>query len=203
MLTRRQKEILDIIEELAASRGYGPSLKEIADRLGIASPSCVFKHLAAMEKRGVVRRRPGEARSVEVVRPASVPSDDAPEIPLLGKIAAGRPIEALEAAETIRVPADLLGRGTHYVLKVSGDSMTGEYIADGDFVVVREAADVENGELTVALVDEENATLKRLYREADGRVRLQPSNPAFPPIMVEPGRVRVRGVVVGVMRKYR
>jgi len=209
-LTKRQKEILAFIESFLDRHGYSPSLEEIGAHFGFASPNAAFKHLQALEKRGFIRRHTHAARSIELVKPAdSVASDGAAatpallELPLLGAIAAGAPIEALEDVETIHVPSDFAGRGSHYVLRVRGRSMIDEHIEDGDFVIVQQAAAAGNGDLVVALLDGENATLKRHYREPDGRIRLQPANPEMAPLFVAEDRLRIRGIVVGVMRKYR
>ena len=198
-LTKRQKEILEHIQGFMDRHGYSPSIEEIGAHFGFASPNAAFKHLKALEKRGYIRRLTHSARSIELVRPAE---PAAVALPLLGAIAAGTPIEALEAVETVLVPADFTGRGTHFVLRVRGQSMIEEHIEDGDLVIVREAGAAANGEMVVALVDGESATLKRFYREGD-RIRLQPANPAMAPLVVPEERVRVRGVVIGVMRKYR
>jgi len=198
-LTKRQKEILEHIQGFMDRHGYSPSIEEIGTHFGFASSNAAFKHLKALEKRGYIRRLTHSARSIELVRPAE---PAAVALPLLGAIAAGTPIEALETVETVLVPADFTGRGTHFVLRVRGQSMIEEHIEDGDLVIVREADAAANGEMVVALVDGESATLKRFYREGD-RIRLQPANPAMAPLVVPEERVRVRGVVVGVMRKYR
>ena len=208
-LTPRQKEILAFIQAFVDRNGYSPSLEEIGAHFGFASPNAAFKHLQALEKRGFIRRRqPHSARAIELVPPGeAAAAAGAPaallELPLLGAIAAGAPIEALEDVETIHVPSDFAGRGSHYVLRVRGQSMIDEHIEDGDFVIVQEAAAADNGDLVVALLDGESATLKRFFREAGGRVRLQPANPAVAPLVVAEDRLRIRGIVVGVMRKYR
>ena len=209
-LTPRQKEILAFIQTFVDRHGYSPSLEEIGAHFGFASPNAAFKHLQALEKRGFIRRRQVHAaRAIELVPPeeaaaaAGAPTAALLELPLLGAIAAGAPIEALEDVETIHVPSDFAGRGTHYVLRVRGQSMIDEHIEDGDFVIVQEAAAADNGDLVVALLDGESATLKRFYREPGGRIRLQPANPAVAPLLVAEDRLRIRGIVVGVMRKYR
>jgi repressor LexA len=209
-LTPRQKEILAFIQTFVDRHGYSPSLEEIGAHFGFASPNAAFKHLQALEKRGFIRRRQVHAaRAIELVPPeeaaaaAGAPPAALLELPLLGAIAAGAPIEALEDVETIHVPSDFAGRGTHYVLRVRGQSMIDEHIEDGDFVIVQEAAAADNGDLVVALLDGESATLKRFYREPGGRIRLQPANPAVAPLLVAEDRLRIRGIVVGVMRKYR
>jgi repressor LexA len=199
-LTRRQKEILDFVTEFITREGYSPSMEEIAGHFHFASLNAVFKHLAALESRGYLHRDANRARSIELKR------SDAPSarmLPLYGYIAAGRPIEAISASETLTVPEDLLpGRGSYYVLRIQGESMIDEHIADGDYVVVDSSAQAENGKTVVALVDDESATLKKLYREGS-QVRLQPANPAMSPMILEASRVKVQGVVVAVMRKYR
>jgi repressor LexA len=197
-LTKRQKEILDYITEFIDSEGYSPSMEEIAARFEFASLNAVYKHLEALSARGVLRRDPNRARSIEL----SGARCGVQGIPLYGYVAAGRPIEAVANSETVNIPDEFLtGKGPHYILRVQGESMIEEHIADGDFVIVESRKDARNGEVVVALVDSENVTLKRLYRE-DGRVRLQPANAAMPPIFLDPDRVAIQGVVVGVMRKY-
>jgi repressor LexA len=197
-LTKRQKEILDYITQFIDSEGYSPSMEEIAARFEFASLNAVYKHLEALSARGFLRRDPNRARSIEL----SSARAPAKSVPLFGYVAAGRPIEAVANAETVNVPDEFLtGKGPHYVLRVQGESMIEEHIADGDYVIVESRNDVGNGEMVVALVDNENVTLKRLYRES-GHVRLQPANAAMPAILLDPDRVSVQGVVVGVMRRY-
>lgn len=200
-LTRRQKEILDHIEAFLEQRGYPPSFEEIARHFGYSSLATVHEHLNNLARKGYIRKAYNESRSIELV--PSEPAAAGLEIPLLGRVAAGMPIEAVEDRETVQVPPDMLRRkGDNFVLKVEGDSMIEEQIRDGDFIVVNARPTAEEGEMVVALVDGESATVKKLYREADGRVRLQPANEAMDPIMVEADRLQVQGVVVGVIRKY-
>jgi len=199
-LTRRQKEILDFITEFIGRKGYSPSMEEKAERFAIASLNAVYKHLEALQTRGYLTRDANRARSIELAagnRPL------AKELPLYGYIAAGHPIDAVRGAETLAIPEDLLGgKGEHYVLRVRGDSMIDEHIADGDYVIVESRREAGNGEMVVALVDDESATMKRLYREGE-EIRLQPANSALAPMRYAAERVRVQGVIVGVMRKYR
>ncbi len=199
-LTRRQKEILDFVTDFIEREGYSPSMEEIACHFKFASLNAVFKHLAALETRGFLHRDPNHARSIELKRA------DSPAVrmlPLFGNIAAGRPIEAISGSETITVPEELLpSRGSFYVLRVQGESMIDDHIENGDFVVIDSRAPAENGQTVVALVDGENVTLKRLYRDGS-QVRLQPANPAINPMVLDGSRVRVQGVVVALMRKYR
>lgn len=198
-LTRRQKEILDFIREFIERNGYSPSMEEIAGRFGIASLNAVYKHLEALRIRGYLRRDANRARSIELAPAAS----GGRLIPLFGYVAAGRPIEAVAAPETLAVPEEFLPRrGSCYVLRVQGDSMIDEHIADGDYIIVEAREEALDGEMVVALIDGENVTLKRIYREG-GTVRLQPSNPGMPPMILDAARVRVQGVVAGVMRKFR
>lgn len=197
--TKRQKEILETIESFIAEKGYAPSLKEIARRCGLSSVATVHKHLALMQERGLLRREKSRRRGIELT-PAA-PSAQAVEVPLLGTIAAGRPIEAVADASKVMLPRDMVRKGRTYVLRVRGDSMRDEQIRDGDYVVVEDRQEARDGEVVVALIDGREATLKTLHREA-GRVRLQPANPAVKPIYVRPSDLRVQGVVTGVLRRY-
>lgn len=202
-LTRRQKEILDFISSFVDSYGYSPSFEEIADFFGYRSLATVHEHLSNLEEKGYIRKNYNESRSIELLDPDM--GLQAVDLPLLGTVAAGEPIEAVEEKETLSVPEDMVtggGGGEHYVLRVRGDSMIDEQIRDGDYVVVQSRDDAHNGEMVIALVDGESATMKKFYREEDGRVRLQPANPELSPIFLDEERVRVRGIVVGVIRKY-
>ena len=200
-LTKRQKEILDFIESFLEAHGYSPSFEEIADYFGYRSLATVHEHLSNLEDKGYIRKNYNESRSIELVD--ARPSPASPELPLAGTVAAGEPIEAIEEREHLAVPEDMIA-GTaaeHYVLRVRGDSMIDEQIRDGDYVVVEARDDARNGETVIALVDGEDATMKKYYREGSD-IRLQPANPALDPIVLDEQRVRVRGVVVGVIRKY-
>ena len=198
-LTKRQFDVLEFIRHFRERRGFSPTLEELGQHFGVSKVT-IHEHICALEKKGAVRRSKGEARAVEPVdEPAQI--DGLAPMPLLGHIAAGQPIDAVEDRETIDL-TDLLARDREcYVLRVRGSSMIDEQIRDGDFVIVerREAAD--DGETVVALLDGGEATLKKLYREED-RVRLQPANPEMRPIYADPDDVRIQGVVVGVLRKY-
>jgi len=198
--TRRQKEIVEALRSLEAELGRTPKLLEIARRAGLASVSTVHKHLALLEARGLLkRRRRGRRRRLDLLPAAS--SGAAVEVPLLGRIAAGRPIEAIADPGAVALPAGLARGGRTYVLQVKGDSMVEEQILDGDYVVVEERTTARNGEVVVALVDGREATLKTLRRDR-GRVRLVPANPSMKPIEVRPESLRVQGVVAGVLRRY-
>ncbi|MGH9204882.1 MAG: transcriptional repressor LexA [Vicinamibacterales bacterium] len=198
-LTKRQREILDYLNEFIQQHGYAPSLEEIGRRFNLSSLATVHKHLTNLQEKGFIRRAWNRSRSVELV-PARG-AGRAMELPLLGFVAAGAPIEAVAGTETIAVPETLAGKRDSYVLRVKGDSMIDEQIRDGDFVIVEDRRSADNGEMVIALVGGQNVTLKKLYRE-NGKIRLQPANPAMQPLLIEPDQVQVQGVVVGVMRKY-
>ncbi len=200
-LTRRQKQILDYLQSYIVEHGYAPSFEEIAERFAFRSLATVHEHLTNLQRKGYIRRSHNESRSIELVpMPGQAGATD---LPLLGRVAAGQPIEAVVNPETISVPNDLIPRrGACYVLRVEGESMVDEQIADGDYVVVhgREAAD--DGEMIIALVEGTSATVKRLYREPGGWIRLQPANDRVQPIRVHEDNLLIQGVVVGVIRKY-
>lgn len=200
-LTKRQREILDYLNEFIQQHGYAPSLEEIGRRFNLSSLATVHKHLTNLQEKGFIRRAWNRSRSVELVPTRA--GGRAVELPLLGFVAAGVPIEAVDPAnnETIAVPEALIGKGDSYVLRVKGDSMIDEQIRDGDFVIVENRKSVDNGEMVIALLGGVDVTLKKFYRE-NGKVRLQPANPAMQPIIVGLNDVEVQGVVVGVMRKY-
>ncbi|MBZ0271394.1 transcriptional repressor LexA [bacterium] len=201
-LTKKQKQILDFIEEHLRAEGYAPSLREIAAHFGLASVATVHQHVSALEEMGALSRESNRSRSLRPV------ADDPPPagvyVPVLGAIAAGRPIPAIETlddADTIALPEDMIGRGDHFALRVEGDSMIEEGIFDGDLVIARRQEKAENGEVVVALVDEAEATVKRLRRQ-NSDITLIPANPNLSPVTYSEERVRVQGVVVGLMRKY-
>lgn len=197
-ITRRQKEILDFLRNFLERRGYSPTLEEIAAHFQMASLNGVYKHLRALERRGFIRRLANQARSIQILDPESA---GRATLPLLGYVVAGRPIEAVSNVEEISVPESFLTRRRNYVVQVRGDSMIDEHIQDGDYVIVEERSEAQNGELVVALIDGENATLKRYYREG-GSIRLQPAHPRLQPLLLGEDRVQIQGVVVGIMRKY-
>ncbi len=201
-LTERQKEILGFIRETLRERGVSPTHREICERFGYSSYGTAHKHLKLLEQKGYLRRHWNQKRGVELTEPEAADAAVERELPFLGIIAAGRPIEAVAGDESVHVPPHLLhGRnGDHYVLKVQGDSMIDEGIHDGDLVVVKRREEGLAGEMVVALVGDE-VTLKRFYPEGD-KVRLQPSNPSMEPIWVAADQVRVQGIVVGLMRKF-
>jgi repressor LexA len=199
-LTRRQKEIFDFVSRHIHRKGYAPTIEEIGEHFQLRSLATVHKHLANLQEKGLIKRAWNRSRALELV-PAEV-TVRAIELPLLGRVAAGTPIEAIQATETIFVPEDMVGRKDTYVLQVKGDSMIDEQIRDGDYVIVENRKSARDGEMVIALLEGDRATLKKLYREAAGRVRLQPANARMKPIFVDAESVRVQGVVIGVLRKY-
>jgi len=199
-LTRRQKQILDFVAQHIAREGYAPTIEEIGAHFGLRSVATVHKHLANLQSKGRIKREWNRSRALELV--PSQMEVRAVELPLLGRVAAGTPIEAIESAETVFVPEDMLGRGETYVLQVKGDSMIEEQIRDGDYVIVENRQEARDGEMVIALIDGENVTLKKLYREPGRRVRLQPANARLDPIYVDADRLQVQGVVIGVLRRY-
>jgi repressor LexA len=199
-LTRRQKEILDYLGRYIERRGYAPTIEEIGEHFGLSSLATVHKHLSNLQEKGLVKRAWNRSRALELV-PTRV-EVHAVELPLLGRVAAGTPIEAVQSTETVFVPEDMVGRRDTYVLQVKGDSMIDEQIRDGDYVIVEDRQAARDGEMVIALLEGENVTLKKLFRERDGRVRLQPANATLHPIYVDPRALRIQGVVIGVLRRY-
>ncbi len=198
-LTRRQREILDYLKEFIDEQGYAPSLEEIGTRFGLSSLATVHKHLMNLQEKGFIRRAWNRSRSVELVQARA--GGRAIDLPLLGYVAAGEPIEAVAGAETVTVPEDLVGARETYALRVRGNSMIDEQIRDGDLVVVEDRRVARNGEMVVALIDGSDVTLKTFYREKN-HIRLQPANEALAPIIAKPETVQVQGVVIGVIRRY-
>jgi repressor LexA len=198
MLTPRQRAAYDFIEGFAGRHGYAPSFEELRRHLGVASLNAVAKLVVQLRRRGYLADAPPNAKRslAPPVRHA-----DGDTIPLLGVVAAGRPIEPVEDAEPVEIPASMTGRGERYALRVRGDSMIEDGIRDGDLIVVRRAREAANGQTVVAVVDGE-ATLKRFHRATRGRVELRPANPAFQPIRVSADRVEIRGILVGLLRRY-
>jgi repressor LexA len=199
-LTRRQKEILDYLGRHIERKGYAPTIEEIGDHFGLSSLATVHKHLTNLQEKGLIKREWNRSRALELV-PTEV-AVRAVELPLLGRVAAGTPIEAVQSTETIFVPEDMVGKKSTYVLQVKGDSMIEEQIRDGDYVIVEDRTTARDGEMVIALLEGENVTLKKLFREGGGKVRLQPANSRMKPIFVDQDDVRVQGVVIGVLRKY-
>jgi len=202
-LTKRQREVLDFISDFIRDRGYSPSIQEIGAGLGMSSVATVHKHLTQLKRKGRIRHEPNRKRSFEVAEDDFGGASKTVELPLVGIIAAGEPIEAIENSETIAVPTELVPkRGMRkFVLRVKGNSMKDAHIIDGDFVIVANEQAPTNGQTVVALLDGENATLKKYYREGDS-IRLQPANEEINPIIVKERDIRVQGIVVGLMRRY-
>jgi repressor LexA len=197
-ITRRQREVYDFISRFVAENNYSPSYEEIRIGLGLNSLATVHKHISNLEKKALLTRDYNRSRSIDLLPPKgklkqSMSVNTSVVLPLLGRIAAGRPIEAVQNPETISL-AD-------FVLEVRGDSMQDEAILDGDYVLVEKSKTAHNGDIVVALVDTTDATLKRFYREGD-KIRLQPSNSTMKPIIVPASTVEVQGRVIGVLRKY-
>jgi repressor LexA len=205
-LTKRQKEVLNYLVTFMNKHGYSPSFEEIAHSLKLSSLATVHKHLSTLEKKGFIRRGYNQSRSIEVMqlpRPVreQVLDRHVVELPLAGRIAAGRPLEAVEDREAISLADFARGQNT-FVLQVKGESMREDHILDGDYIVVEQTQVANPGEIVVALVGEDEATVKRFYREQGGRIRLQPANSTMSPIVVPAADVKIQGRVVGVLRKY-
>jgi repressor LexA len=198
-VTKRQKEVLDAIEAFVERHGYAPSLEEIGRSLKLSSVSTVHKHLTNLQRKGLLSREWNRGRSVTVTPPAAPAG--AVEIPLLGTVAAGAPIEAVANPDTITVPVELIGRRRAFALKVKGDSMIDEHICDGDTVILEARDTARGGETVVALVRGQDATLKKYYRDG-AKIRLEPANAKLQPIVVPEDQVRIQGVVIGVIRRY-
>jgi repressor LexA len=198
-LTERQRDVLEFIEGHIEKSGVAPTLQEIADAFGFRSTASAQKHVAHLQKKGFLERRKHQKRGL--VLPSSSSGRGAADLPLFGVVAAGSPIESLPDDERVAVPSDFLRSGDHYVLRVRGDSMIDDGVHDGDLVVVQRKQSASDGEMVVALVGGE-VTLKRIYRESDAMVRLQPSNPQVPVLIAPASDVEVQGLVVGLLRRY-
>jgi repressor LexA len=216
MLTRKQHELLLYIDERLNESGVSPSFEEMKDALDLKSKSGVHRLISALEERGFIRRLANRARALEVLRmpdskgqaataaaPAAPPraANDILDIPLHGRIAAGTPIEALQGTDTLPVPAALLGPGEHYALEVAGDSMVDEGILDGDYALIRRQDTARDGEIVVALINDEEATLKTFRREGQ-MIRLDPANRLYDPQRFRPDQVQIQGRLAGLLRRY-
>jgi repressor LexA len=199
VLTPRQREVYEFIQRFAEARGYAPTIAEIRAHFGLSSPATVHQLLSVLEREGLIRRIKHASRGIELVKQET--SEPPCEIPLLGVVAAGHPIEAVLNHESVAIPPDMLGRTRTFALRVRGDSMIDEQIRDGDYLIVESRQTAENGQTVVALVDGNDTTVKRFYREAS-QVRLEPANPAYQPIIKPADRVNIQGIVIGVIRKY-
>jgi repressor LexA len=217
MLTRKQHELLTYIHTHLGENGVSPSFEEMKEALDLKSKSGVHRLISALEERGFIRRLPNRARALEVMRmpdvraaiasdptpPVRVPeaANDVIELPLHGRIAAGMPIEAMEGQSTLPVPAALLGPGEHYALEVAGDSMVEEGILDGDYALIRKTDVARDGEIVVALINNEEATLKTFRREGQ-MIRLDPANRNYDPQRYRPDQVAIQGKLAGLLRRY-
>jgi repressor LexA len=200
-LTPRQLDVLVAIRDYRHLHGYSPTMQELADQLG-TSKVTIFEHVGALEKKRVLRRDKHKARSLEIIADERLPDENRnTKLPLLGSIAAGSPIEAVENREELDMEQMFRSKNGVYVLRVRGESMIEDHLCDGDYVVIERRETARNGEQVVALLDSGEATLKRYYKEGN-RIRLQPANSAMEPRFVEAGRCRVQGVVIGVLRSY-
>jgi repressor LexA len=200
MLTDRSRDTYDFIVGYVAAHGYAPKLREIADHLGIRSRGTVHRYLQALIEAGLIEIEPERARGIRLTE-ASVPAASDNSLPMLGRIAAGHPIEAIPGHDSIDLGQFFVGPG-RFVLRVQGDSMIEDGILDGDMVIVQQRDDADDNEIVVALIDNEEATLKRLQRNHDGSVTLIPANPDLAPMRYPGERVRIQGVVVGQFRAY-
>jgi repressor LexA len=204
-ITKRQRQVYDFISSFVQKNGYSPSFEEIAEGMQLNSLATVHKHISNLETKGLLTRDYNRSRSIDLVPPKgrlkqAMSVNTTMVLPLLGRIAAGQPIEAVQNHETISL-ADFVQSKEVYVLEVRGESMQDEHILDGDYVLVERVKTAHNGDIVVALVDENDATLKRFYREGDN-IRLQPSNVNMKPIIVPAAAVQIQGRVIGVLRKY-
>jgi repressor LexA len=200
-LTERQRDVLGFIESELDRNGVAPTLREIAEKFGFASTASAQKHIALLERKGYLRREKHQKRGLVLARRGSPETPTLIELPLLGLVAAGSPIESISHPESIAVPPDLVRSGDHFVLKVRGESMIEDGIHDGDMVVVQGTSEVRDGDMVVALVDGE-VTLKRIFRQPPDTIRLQPANAAMKPFLVAAESVTVQGVVVGLLRRF-
>ena len=209
-LTARQKQVLDFIADFIEQKGYSPSYEEMARGLGLASLATVHKHVTALEERGYLKRAYNQSRSLDVAkdyltdrrRVRTEAAQDALEVPLLGRIAAGAPVESVAADAKLNF-GDFIGHEGTFALEVRGDSMIDDHICSGDFVLIEKTDQVRDGDIVVALVDGMETTLKRFYRESAEAVRLQPANPAMQPIVVPAASLEIQGRVLAVLRRYK
>jgi repressor LexA len=199
-VTLRQRQVYEFISRFLEIHKQPPTMAEIGRQFKMSSSASVHSILSALEREGLIKRIPNVSRGIELVKQET--ANEADEIPLLGAVAAGQPIEAILTHDTVPVPRDMLGRGRTFALRVRGDSMIEENIQDGDIIIVASQATAENGQMVVALIDGNYATVKKFYREPDF-IRLEPANPLFKPIFIKtPERIQIQGVVRGLVRRY-
>lgn len=199
-VTARQRQVFEFISRFNEAQKQPPTIAEIGKQFKMSSPASVHSILSALEREGLIKRIPNVSRGIEVI--AQEHANDTDEIPLLGAVAAGQPIEAILTHDTVAVPRDMRGQGRTFALRVRGDSMIEENIQDGDTIIVSAQRTAENGQMVVALIDGNYATVKKFYREPDF-IRLEPANPQFKPIFIKtPERIEIQGVVRGLIRRY-
>ncbi len=195
-LTKKQSAILDYLKSYDSDNGFTPTFEEIARHFGFKSKGTVYKHINALKTKGVIKQAWNRVRGIEIVDTGNDNS-----LPVLGVVAAGQPIAAVENREDITVPPELLGSGEHFILRVSGDSMLDQHIADGDYVVIRRKKTARSGDTVVALIDKNDATIKTYY-DHEKQVELRPAHPEYKSLFVDRARLSIDGIVVGVLRKY-
>ena len=201
-ITAKQRRVFEFIKRYVESNDEPPTIAEIGKHFQISSSASVHGILTALEREGLIKKTPNISRGIQIVKQPVPEDEDRGEIPLLGTVAAGQPIEAILSHDTISVPGDLQGRGRTFALRVRGDSMIEENIQDGDIIIVTSQKTADNGQMVVALIDGNYATVKKFYREPDF-IRLEPANPQFKPIFIKtPERIQIQGVVTGLIRKY-
>jgi repressor LexA len=200
-ITHRQRQVLEYISRFIEIQKHAPTISQIGRHFGMSSPASVHSIIAALEREGLITKIPNVSRGIEIVKQETA-GDDEYEIPLLGRVAAGQPIEAILSHETIAVPRDMKGRDRLFALRVRGDSMIDENIQDDDIIIVSSQQTAQNGQVVVALIDGNYATVKKFYRDADF-IRLEPANPQFKPIFIKtPERIQIQGIVRGLIRRY-
>lgn len=201
-VTAKQRRIFEFIRGYIDSNQEPPTIAEIGRKFDMRSSASVHAVLTALEREGLIKRTPNVSRGIQIVQQSESNGEGNSEVPLLGTVAAGQPIEAILTHDTISVPKDLQGRGRNFALRVRGDSMVGENIEDGDIIIVASQRTAENGQLVIARVDNDNATVKKFYLESDF-IRLEPANPQFETIRIHtPESIEIQGVVRGLIRKY-
>jgi repressor LexA len=198
-LTKRQRDIYNCIYRFIKKHGYSPSLEEICSQVGVSSLATIHKHLHNLEQKGVIRRKWNKGRSIEIISPILYP--DSVELPLLGEISAGKPIEPTEHTRTIGIPQEIVRSEESFLLRVKGDSLKDEYLRNGDYIIIERRTIPEQGEMVVAFVEEIGTLVRRFYREAE-KIRFESENPKKKPVFVSEEHLRIRGAVVGVLRRY-
>lgn len=201
-ITAKQRRVYEFIKRYIESNEEPPTIAEIGKHFQISSSASVHGIITALEREGLIKKTPNISRGIQIVKQPPPDDEDRGEIPLLGTVAAGQPIEAILSHDTIAVPSDLQGRGRTFALRVRGDSMIEENIQDGDIIIVTSQKTADNGQMVVALIDGNYATVKKFYRDPEF-IRLEPANPQFKPIFIKtPERIQIQGVVTGLIRKY-